>query len=532
MTMVKYGFGAWAVLGWMVLTGFGFVRAKSYELFVAQHIAAAATLLWLLYMHVPSYAMYNVYLSIAFVVLDWGMRIGWNVMRNMHFLGRSIGRAPGYSARLEPLSGDMVRLSIDEVDFGWKAGQHMYLSIPSLRPFELHPFTIANVPGSQPGKPKALSFVIKAHRGFSKSLHQAAVKGLETGRTRRAFLSGPWGMPPDLLHYETVVLVATSSGASFTTPLLEELVRKRGCVRKVTMHWIMRSVPDYAWYSEALDHLVALATESDFSLRVVVHVTRSAAAAAAHGAVVETSPSEAPLTTTMSPSSKSLHPKADVRSTNAGSDLSSLSSFEDEKAAVASPWDALPPASFTMHHAGRPTVESLIRPPVEAACGETAVVVCGGLALTAQARTFVARLSDERATHKGSGAPGIFLFTESYGCAPAPFRLSVRSVLQQPLSFPSGPRRAHRASGDEEKVLLPGWLAGWPVKHDSDFLLSLGSGRGGKGNVMRAFGGGTKIQRGTWVGVVGGLQSGRWGGSMAFWRRAEQVKQRLELEVG
>ena len=52
---------------------------------------------------------------------------------------------------------------------------------------------------------------------------------------------------------------------------------------------------------------------------------------------------------------------------------------------------------------------------VEAAVGETAVVICGGLAITAQARTFVAALSDERAVHKGTGAQGIYLFTETYG---------------------------------------------------------------------------------------------------------------------
>jgi hypothetical protein len=57
----------------------------------------------------------------------------------------------------------------------------------------------------------------------------------------------------------------------------------------------------------------------------------------------------------------------------------------------------------------------MIRPPVEAALGETAVVTCGGAEITAQARTFVARLSDERAVHKGTGAQGIYLFTESYG---------------------------------------------------------------------------------------------------------------------
>ena len=71
--------------------------------------------------------------------------------------------------------------------------------------------------------------------------------------------------------------------------------------------------------------------------------------------------------------------------------------------------------TLPMTYGSRPTVESMIRPAVETALGETAVVVCGGLTITAQARTFVAALSDERAVHKGTGAQGIFLFTETYG---------------------------------------------------------------------------------------------------------------------
>lgn len=63
----------------------------------------------------------------------------------------------------------------------------------------------------------------------------------------------------------------------------------------------------------------------------------------------------------------------------------------------------------------RPSVESLIRPAVETVHGDTAVVVCGGVSLTAQTKTFVSALSDKRAVQKGSGAQGMFLFTETYG---------------------------------------------------------------------------------------------------------------------
>ena len=63
----------------------------------------------------------------------------------------------------------------------------------------------------------------------------------------------------------------------------------------------------------------------------------------------------------------------------------------------------------------RPDLVEYIRAPVEAARGETLVAVCGGVGLASYVRNAVARLSDERAVHKGSGAQGIYLHVEAFG---------------------------------------------------------------------------------------------------------------------
>jgi hypothetical protein len=60
-------------------------------------------------------------------------------------------------------------------------------------------------------------------------------------------------------------------------------------------------------------------------------------------------------------------------------------------------------------------LDDLIRPTVEESDGETAIVGCGGASFLARLRNYTAALSDERAVHKGTGAQGIFLFTENYG---------------------------------------------------------------------------------------------------------------------
>lgn len=401
MPMVRYGFGAFGTITWMILSGFGFFREMSYEIFVAQHIAAAGVLLWLLFMHVPAYARYNVWLSVAFIAFDWSMRILWNALRNTHVLGRAGMRTPGYLAKLEPLSGSMVRLTIPDADFKWRAGQHAYLSMPRLRPLELHPFTIANAPSAAKGKTRPLTMLIKARSGFSKSLRTAAERSSADGRTYRAFLSGPWGVPPDLRTYETLVLMACSSGASFIVPLLETAVHEPACVRRVKLHWIIRSGDDLAWYADTLTALMQTARGNGLLLQISVHVTDTAANA-------ETGTEILPVATRSSASNRS----------EQSSSTASLASVEDEKAPLSSTHDAgaLQETSFIkMLRNGRPSVEAMLRPAVETALGETAVVVCGGVSITAQARTFVAALSDERAVHKGTGAQGIFLFTETYG---------------------------------------------------------------------------------------------------------------------
>ena len=407
MPMVKYGFGAWSTIGWMVLSGFGFFRNLNYELFVAQHICAAATLLWLLHTHVPNYAKYNIYMAIGFVAFDWSARIVWAVMRNFHVLDHIRASAPGYPVRLEALPGEMTRVTIDNAGFTWKAGQHAYITVPRLGPFEMHPFTIASAAGApQTDGRQRLSMLIKAHSGFSRRLQKAALKPDAEDTTYRAFLNGPWGLPPDLRHYETVVLIACSSGASFVVPLLQDLLNVRSCVRKVNLHWIIRSEDHIQWFQRDLASLREIDRDATASLQITVHITTPRSGSHAQDNCGGDKSFERTTLRILDSSS------------DEASSAQSFSSLENEKDPVPRTSDrGIPsqPITTSMNFGTRPTVESMIRPAVEAAVGETAVVVCGGLSITAQTRTFVAALSDERAVHKGSGAQGIFLFSETYG---------------------------------------------------------------------------------------------------------------------
>lgn len=63
---------------------------------------------------------------------------------------------------------------------------------------------------------------------------------------------------------------------------------------------------------------------------------------------------------------------------------------------------------------GRPKTKDIMRRSLEQALGESAVVVCGPQGLVSDVKQNVVELSDERAIHKGTGAQGVYLHTESF----------------------------------------------------------------------------------------------------------------------
>ena len=107
--------------------------------------------------------------------------------------------------------------------FGWRPGQHAFLAFPGVStvPLESHPFTIASIPSGGPSE--QLRFLIRVKTGATLKLLKLVQ---EQGKASfRAFIDGPYGMPPDLGPYRTTVLVAGGTGVTYTLPLLLDLVK-------------------------------------------------------------------------------------------------------------------------------------------------------------------------------------------------------------------------------------------------------------------------------------------------------------------
>ena len=416
MPMVRYGFGAWAVVGWMVLSSLGYLRAKSYEFFVLQHLVSAVVLLWLVHKHVPAYAAYNVWLAVGFVVLDHAGRYCCTVYYNLHLLKASQDRFTlGYAAFLKVLTHNSIRVSIEDVRFRWTPGQHVYISIPSLGFFQSHPFTIGNlseaINGGTDGVSRSLELYIQAQSGFTRKLLQKAKRNSVVDEPIRAFISGPLGIPPSLEIYETIVFIATSSGASFNLPLFEAVINQGHCWH-VYFYWIVREKEQLDWFYHRITSLATSVKRNRVEVTVVFFVTGE----------------------NTSPRLLEAQQTAANREDYQRLAVSSSSSYEDEKleafsmeerlstypeqAAWTKPTttdSSLNNVSQIKYTRSRPSVGELLNRPVEHARGETAIVACGGAGFIADVRNHVTWLSDDRAVHKGSGAQGIFLFTETYG---------------------------------------------------------------------------------------------------------------------
>lgn len=413
MSMVKYGFGAWAVLAWTLLSGLAPFRRMAYEIFVLQHLASAVVFLWLIYLHVPINARYNVWFAVAALCFDRACRIALLLWQNIELFPKKSkctgGRRIGHLAQLRAVGDSITVVTIKDVHFKWRAGQHLYLWIPRIGLAEAHPYTIAcahQVPDTCICN--SIQLVVRKHSGFSRRLHAFATKAQGAGKNASltVFASGPYGLPPRWDIYETIVLISASTGASFTLPILESVLRSKttSCVTRVDFLLAAKQGDEIDFYVSRLHDLIQLAGTTGIELGVHIAVTQG------------------PALSTQVPSRP---PKQDVSS--ASSSGSNLGKQPNEKTAGTLPVDveqapanprkrlsATSTDSHVFYLSVRPDIEAFIRGPVEATGGETSVVVCGGPSLVAQTRNCVAALSDERAVHKGTGAQGIHLHVEEY----------------------------------------------------------------------------------------------------------------------
>lgn len=437
MPMVKFGLGAWAILLWMVLTSLRPLRSLAYEVFVVQHVVAAIFFLWVVYIHVPASARYNVWFAIAALCFDRAFRLGMLVWQNVKFRTPSPSRCRGgqrfgHQTQMAAVGDAITVLTIKDVHFRWRAGQHLYLWLPRVGAFETHPFTIASAHQMpETCVCNSIQLVIRAHSGFSKRLHAyakkveaaAASSSSSSGsknkkQTLTAWVAGPYGRPPRWDIFETLVLISASTGASFTLPILESVLDSKGtiCTKRIDFLLAARQGDEVGFYLGRLHEALAKAAGRGIELSVSIAVTGSGQLEAISESLLSRSGTTSVSTTGGNEgwTEKSIRERTTDMEPGSGSSGGCCSNRNNRQQQQRLLSRVSSTDSHIRHSAARPDVAGFVRNAVEATGGETGVVVCGGASLVARTRASVARLSDERAVHKGTGAQGIHLHVEEY----------------------------------------------------------------------------------------------------------------------
>ncbi|KAM5351114.1 hypothetical protein ACJ41O_003837 [Fusarium nematophilum] len=406
MPLVKYGLAAWAILLWNVVTGIVPLRRLAYEVWVVQHVLTSIIILWLLHKHIPANARWLLWMTISFFVLDRALRwllLLWRNVRLRQTDGSTCEglQRVGHRVAVRVVGPATTVITIKDVHFEWKAGQHVYLWLPRLGPLEAHPYTIAcahKLEGTCCCG--SIQLVVRAHSGFSRRIHEFATKSPTSELT--GFVSGPYGVPPRWDIFETLVLIGASTGASFVVPILECVAgaQRENCTRRVDVVLVARTADEIKYYVERAEEAGRMARAKGVVVNVHVAITGGG---------------QEPVTISERQSQSDLDGIQPVKETTTGCCCSGPA----EKATGGCPSDSPCRTTSTASelirsYTCRPDVEALIREPVEQAWGETGVVVCGGREVAARTRNCVSRLSDERAVHKGTGAQGIYLHVEEY----------------------------------------------------------------------------------------------------------------------
>ena len=504
-TLVWKGVVAWAMLVWIVFSSMTPIRGWCYELFVLQHLVSFAVMVGFIYIHTPVEVHNYIWFPVGFFWFDRVVRVLRLLYANLAIFHPQSQRDGQMSAvwackaEFTPLPHNTTRVVIKNPPIHWAPGQHVFLSCHSIVPFQSHPFTIASIPAD--GK---MEFVVKAETGGTRRFFRHAERshGLPASDqtcAKTVTIEGPYGCLRPLRQFDSVVLLAGSTGATFTVPLLRDILqgwnemvapspgfspfffrRPQGsATRHVRFVWIVKSQGQLGWFSAQLSTVYSLFTSLQEKLRhikleITVYVTcdesfteeyktllptlaapnldpvSNKAQELRHGPVqlrnwgslnektkLDGTHEEIEEVQAESPSLKeetlacgqesSCCCKATVDETSPGAiqNVCCCNPNATQQFSLRSPSQVSSPPSSAqrkpmlhpsiMVYSGRPNPKDIIQRTLEQALGESAVVVCGPQGLVSDVKQHVCSLSDERAVHKGTGAQGIYLHTESFG---------------------------------------------------------------------------------------------------------------------
>ncbi|KAI5847791.1 ferric reductase NAD binding domain-containing protein [Morchella snyderi] len=275
------------------------LRHAFYETFLFLHIVAAAVALGGLWVHLD----YKKYRWLVYVKIAIALWVFDRSVRLFRIIYRNIGKRMT-TATVEILPGEAIRVTL-KLARPWKfrAGQHVYLYVPSVGLWTSHPFTIAWGEQLQQNHKmdderlsfhrqdlmhigeKTMSLVIRRRTGFTNALFNKADATPNKVITLRALAEGPYGKVDSLASYGTVVLVAGGVGITHPVPHIRDLVEgyAKGTVatKRIVLVWVVQSPEHLEWIRPWMTDILAMERRREV-LEIQLFVTRPSSTKAIH----------------------------------------------------------------------------------------------------------------------------------------------------------------------------------------------------------------------------------------------------------
>ncbi|KAI0160480.1 cytochrome b-245 heavy chain subunit beta [Xylariaceae sp. FL1272] len=179
---------------------------------------------------------------------------------------------------------DVVEIQFEKPSFRYKAGQWLFLQVPSISGWQWHPFTITSCPYDP-----YVSVHIRQVGDFTKALGDAVGAGsaqgklydgvdpmgmyevaLQNGQQMPSLrIDGPYGAPAeDVFDNEIAVLIGTGIGVTPWASILKNIWHLRNSpnpprrLRRVEFIWVCKDTGSFEWFQTLLSSLESQSSEA------------------------------------------------------------------------------------------------------------------------------------------------------------------------------------------------------------------------------------------------------------------------------
>lgn len=258
----------------LYITSLASFRQRWYELFLGSHVLLQTAALVLIFFHHRESRIYVGAALLIFLVDRLVYRFGLKSLTVMAQLDVMEDRKTvclWTDIDLQPATV-ISRVLGHDIRKGWKAGDHVYVSVPSLSRKHLlqaHPFTISS-PAPTAGATEAkLNLLIRAQDGFSADLLREAMRR----NTLSIRLNGPYGSnhARDVIrNTDLSIFIAGGSGIAVCWPLVAYLAEKNQSIdpeiasmvqsrrQEIVLIWVIHKSSQQSWIrSQSLSDLRA-----------------------------------------------------------------------------------------------------------------------------------------------------------------------------------------------------------------------------------------------------------------------------------